>query len=164
MRLPFFHRDDEPVSATSQQDMRFFLHSKTDASPRQAPAKPALKQHKPATSAPVVAATKAAAPDRKLRVEREPDTVRMQVPQGFSNMESAISFQLAYERGMSNVGNLKLVDDDFDVSRTTVNASGKQSGYNPYESGYLSRKQQSEADKKPTDLRALSKWIEQKRK
>jgi len=56
---------------------------------------------------------------------------------------------------------LALMDDRPDTSQDIVNAEGLRMGYNPYESGCLVRTQK---DKKPKDLRALSKWIEQTRK
>ena len=40
------------------------------------------------------------------------------------------------------------------------NPKGLRVGYNPYESGMLAKKEH----KKKTDLRELSKWVEQKRK
>lgn len=42
-----------------------------------------------------------------------------------------------------------------------LNEKGARVGYNPYESGIVKRNGQR---KKPTDLRALSKWIETQRK
>jgi len=169
MRLPFFRSDDDAVSAEPKQDMRFFLYSKTEAAPAQASSVPPAHTHAANQSQQVAAtnpvrATKTNDAKPKLCVEPEPETVRMQVPQGFSNMESAISFQLAYERGMSNASKLKLMDEGFDAERTALNQHGKQSGYNPYQSGYLTRKPEQTTRKKPTDLRALSKWIEHTRK
>jgi hypothetical protein len=41
-----------------------------------------------------------------------------------------------------------------------LNAKGLRVGYNPYESGLLVKKER----KKKKDLRALSKWVEMKRK
>jgi hypothetical protein len=43
------------------------------------------------------------------------------------------------------------------------NERGLKVGYNPYESGLLTQKQQ-QAPKKKTDLRELSKWLEMKRR
>lgn len=64
----------------------------------------------------------------------------------------------------------KLLDDDSlaisqDDARGTVqrvqpNPSGLKKGYDPYDSGMLVKKEW----KKKKDLRALSKWIEQKKK
>lgn len=58
---------------------------------------------------------------------------------------------------------LSLVDDHPEYEFTPINAKGLRMGYNPYESGCLVRTRK-EKDKKPKDLRALSKWIEQTRK
>ncbi len=46
------------------------------------------------------------------------------------------------------------------VRRVQPNAGGLRKGYDPYDSGMLLKKQW----KKKKDLRALSKWIEQKKK
>ena len=46
------------------------------------------------------------------------------------------------------------------VDRAQENPGGLKKGYDPYDSGMLAKKQW----KKPKDLRALSKWIEQKKK
>jgi hypothetical protein len=46
------------------------------------------------------------------------------------------------------------------LDRVQENPGGLKKGYDPYDSGMLTKKQW----KKPKDLRALSKWIEQKKK
>jgi hypothetical protein len=56
---------------------------------------------------------------------------------------------------------LSLIDDEPPKnSPIQQNPKGLRVGYNPYESGMLPKKER----KKKTDLRELSKWVEQKRK
>jgi hypothetical protein len=57
---------------------------------------------------------------------------------------------------------LALTEDDAKgtVRRIQPNPGGLKKGYDPYDSGMLLKKQW----KKKKDLRALSKWIEQKKK
>lgn len=57
-----------------------------------------------------------------------------------------------------SVANLVLVDDEPppDLKIISTNKKGLRIGYNPYDSGRLSKEQW----KKPRDLRALSQWIE----
>ena len=61
-----------------------------------------------------------------------------------------------------SLANLVVVDDDPppDQKMAPTNKHGVRLGYNPYESGRLERTQR----RKPRDLRALSKWIETKKK
>lgn len=54
---------------------------------------------------------------------------------------------------------LEIVDPD-PAPRGIENPSGLKTGYDPYESGALFKRRR----RKKTDLRELSKWIEQKRK
>ena len=57
---------------------------------------------------------------------------------------------------------LSLVDDEPPKNAPIQqNPKGLRVGYNPYESGMLAKKDNK---KKKTDLRELSKWVEQKRK
>jgi len=64
------------------------------------------------------------------------------------------------QRALS-VANLVLVDDEPppDLKTVQVNKQATRLGYNPYESGHIQKTQR----RKPTDLRALSKWIEARR-
>ena len=60
------------------------------------------------------------------------------------------------QRALS-VANLVLMDDDPPPGKAVVtNTHGLRVGYNPYDSGQLTRA----SARKPRDLRALSKWIE----
>ena len=60
-----------------------------------------------------------------------------------------------------NYHGLSLVDDEPPKNAPIQqNPKGLRVGYNPYESGMLAKKEH----KKKTDLRELSKWVEQKRK
>jgi hypothetical protein len=58
--------------------------------------------------------------------------------------------------------NLVLVDDDPppDLKTAHINKSATRVGYNPYESGRIEKSGRG----KPRDLRALSKWIETRKK
>jgi len=61
-----------------------------------------------------------------------------------------------------NYHGLSLVDDEPPKNAPIQqNPKGLRVGYNPYESGMLAKKDNK---KKKTDLRELSKWVEQKRK
>jgi hypothetical protein len=67
----------------------------------------------------------------------------------------------AHSRALDHPG-LSLMDDDGPVNAPMRNnLKGMRQGYNPYESGLLSSK---DGKKKKTDLRELSKWIEEKRR
>lgn len=57
---------------------------------------------------------------------------------------------------------LAIVDDDRPAPLGTVklNKVAAKSGYNPYESGLIEKKNVA---RKPRDLRELSKWIEQQK-
>lgn len=56
---------------------------------------------------------------------------------------------------------LSLVEDDLPADAPMrINAKGSRLGYNPYESGLLTKKPR----RRKKDLRELSKWIEVKRK
>jgi hypothetical protein len=58
---------------------------------------------------------------------------------------------------------LAMVEDEPVVNAPIQNNThGLKLGYNPYESGLLTQKQ--EAPKKKTDLRELSKWLEMKKR
>lgn len=65
-------------------------------------------------------------------------------------------------RRLLNDETLALTQDDTKgtTARITQNAAGLKKGYDPYDSGLLVKKEW----KKKKDLRALSKWIEQKKK
>jgi hypothetical protein len=65
-------------------------------------------------------------------------------------------------KALLNDNTLALTQDDAKgtVRRIQANPAGLKKGYDPYESGLLVKKQW----KKKKDLRALSKWIEQKKK
>jgi hypothetical protein len=54
---------------------------------------------------------------------------------------------------------LEIVDDQPHPARPAENVKGVRSGYNPYESGMLTKEK-----RKKTDLRALSQWIELRRR
>jgi hypothetical protein len=56
------------------------------------------------------------------------------------------------------IANLTIVDDEPppDLKTIATNAKGARVGYNPYDSGRLTK----DKTQKPRDLRALSKWIE----
>jgi hypothetical protein len=65
-------------------------------------------------------------------------------------------------RRLLNDDTLALTQDEAKAStaRISENRAGLKKGYDPYDSGMLVKKQW----KKKKDLRALSKWIEQKKK
>jgi hypothetical protein len=54
---------------------------------------------------------------------------------------------------------LELVPEEPRPSRPSENPKGSRVGYNPYESGMLSKEK-----RRKTDLRALSKWIEMRKR
>jgi hypothetical protein len=65
-------------------------------------------------------------------------------------------------RRLLDDGTLALTENDTrgSTDRIAQNPGGLKKGYDPYDSGMLVKKQW----KKKKDLRALSKWIEQKKK
>ncbi len=73
--------------------------------------------------------------------------------------EDSEAAERARRRALSHPG-LSLVDDEPEANAPIRNnTKGARLGYNPYESGLLSRKE----DKRTRDLRELSKWIELKK-
>jgi hypothetical protein len=64
------------------------------------------------------------------------------------------------DKALDYVG-LAIADDDAPISAPIrANPKGTRIGYNPYESGLLTRKE----PKRKRDLRELSRWIDAKRK
>jgi hypothetical protein len=72
-------------------------------------------------------------------------------------LEDGVDADTRRQRALS-IANLVLVDDEPppDLKTINTNKKGLRLGYNPYDSGRLSKEQW----KKPRDLRALSQWIE----
>lgn len=68
----------------------------------------------------------------------------------------------ARRKALDNPGLAMVEDEPVPNAPIKNNAKGLKLGYNPYESGLLSEKQQE--PKKKTDLRELSKWIEMKKR
>src|SRR5688572_8153401 len=68
----------------------------------------------------------------------------------------------ARRQALEHPGLSMLEDEPVAEAPIRNNAKGLKQGYNPYESGLLSQK--APVEKKKTDLRELSKWIEMKKR
>ena len=68
----------------------------------------------------------------------------------------------ARRQALEHPGLSMLEDEPVAEAAIRNNAKGLKQGYNPYESGLLSQK--APVEKKKTDLRELSKWIEMKKR
>ena len=68
----------------------------------------------------------------------------------------------ARRKALDNPGLSMVEEQPVDNAPIQHNTHGLTLGYNPYESGLLSQKQ--EQPKKKTDLRELSKWLEMKKR